>query len=331
MLEPQWLIILVVVAALVFDFTNGWNDAANSIATVVGTRVLTPLQAVGLAATLNVAGAFFSTAVAKAIGKDLVDPSQVNQVVILATLVAGISWNVIMTVLGLPISASHALIGGLMGAAVAKGGWAIVKIGGIKTVLLAMLLSPVLGGLMGYLLMKLIFAIFRNYPPAQVNPWFKRLQLLSVAFVSFSHGTSDAQKVMGVITLALFAGGYLPDIAVPTWVVVSAAAAMGLGTLVGGWGVIKTLGMRMLKLQPVHGFAAETAAATFLTIVSQIGIPVSSTHTITGSIIGVGLARRAGAVQWSVTNKILYAWVLTLPGCALVSWTSYHLLSALIH
>ncbi len=329
--DPQWLILLVVVCALVFDFTNGWNDAANSIATVVGTRVLTPFQAVALAAVLNVIGAFFSTAVAKAIGKDLVDPAQVNQVVILATLVAGISWNTIMTLIGMPISASHALIGGLLGAALAKGGWVIIKVGGIRTVLIAMLLSPVLGALMGFLLMKLIFLLFRNQAPATVNPWFKRLQLLSVAFVSFSHGTSDAQKVMGVITLALFAGGYLPDISVPTWVVFASAGAMGLGTLVGGWGVIKTLGMRMLKLQPVHGFAAETAAATFLTIVSRIGIPVSSTHTITGSIIGVGLARRAGAVQWGVTNKIVYAWVLTLPGCALVSWIAYHLLAAVVY
>lgn len=322
--EPMWLIWVVVPFALIFDFTNGWNDAANSIATVVGTRVLTPLQAVSLAAVLNVAGAFFSKAVAQTIGKGLIDPLQVNQMLVLATLTAGIAWNVIMTLAGLPISASHALIGGMVGAAVAKGGWQIIYAGGIYTVLLAMLLSPILGLGLGWFVMKLINLLFRNQAPGAVNKWFKRLQLVSVAFVSFSHGSGDAQKVMGIITLALFAGGHIAEFAVPTWVIIASAAAMGLGTLSGGWGVIKTMGMRMLRLQPVHGFAAETAAASFLTIAAHVGIPVSSTHTITGSIIGVGLARRAGAVRWGVANKIVYAWVLTLPGCALVAWLVYH-------
>lgn len=327
---PDWVIWVVVILALLFDFTNGWNDAANSIATVVSTRVLSPLQAVALAAAFNVIGAFYSDAVAKTIGAGLVDPIEVNQLVILATLVAGITWNVTMTLAGLPISASHALIGGLVGAAVAKGGWAIVNLGGIRTVLLAMLLSPVLGALMGWLLMHVINFLLRNQAPASVTRWFKRLQLLSVGFVSFSHGSGDAQKVMGIITLALFAGGYLPDISVPTWVVVAAASAMGLGTMIGGWGVIKTLGMKMMRLQPVHGFAAETAAATFLTIAARIGIPVSSTHTITGSIIGVGMARRVSAVRWGIANKIVYAWVLTLPGCAVVAWLAYHGLARLV-
>ncbi|MFZ5815658.1 MAG: inorganic phosphate transporter [Bacillota bacterium] len=327
---PDWIIWVVVVFALIFDFTNGWNDAANSIATVVSTRVLSPLQAVLLAAALNVVGAFYSDAVAKTVGGGLVDPTQVNQLVILATLVAGIAWNTVMTLAGLPISASHALIGGLIGGAVAKGGWAIVNAGGIRTVLLAMLLSPVLGALLGWLCMQTINLLMRNQAPASVTAWFKRLQLLSVAFVSFSHGSGDAQKVMGIITLALFAGGYVSSLAVPTWVVVAAAAAMGLGTMVGGWGVIKTLGMKMLRLQPVHGFAAETAAATFLLIAARVGIPVSSTHTITGSIIGVGLARRTGAVRWGIANKILYAWILTLPGCATVAWLVYKLLALLV-
>ncbi len=327
---PDWVIWVVVVFALVFDFTNGWNDAANSIATVVSTRVLTPMQAVLLAATLNVIGAFYSDAVAKTIGGGLVDPNQVNQLVILATLAAGITWNTIMTLAGLPISASHALIGGLIGGAVAKGGWEIVNAGGIRTVLLAMLLSPVLGGLLGWLFMKIINFLLRNQAPASVTSWFKRLQLLSVAFVSFSHGSGDAQKVMGIITLALFAGGHVSDLSVPTWVVFSAAGAMGLGTMIGGWGVIKTIGMKMLRLQPVHGFAAETAAATFLTIAARVGIPVSSTHTITGSIIGVGMAKRAGAVRWGIANKIVYAWVLTLPGCATVSWLVYKGLALLV-
>lgn len=324
---PDWVIWVVVIFALVFDFTNGWNDAANSIATVVSTRVLSPLKAVLLAAALNVVGAFYSDAVAKTIGGGLVDPTQVNQLVILATLAAGIAWNVVMTLAGLPISASHALIGGLIGAALAKGGWAIIKLGGIQTVLLAMLLSPVLGGLIGFLFMQVINFLMRNQAPAAVTSWFKRLQLLSVAFVSFSHGSGDAQKVMGIITLALFSGGYIPDLSVPSWVVMAAATAMGLGTMIGGWGVIKTLGMKMLRLQPVHGFAAETAAATFLTFAASVGIPVSSTHTITGSIIGVGMAKRAGAVRWGIASKIIYAWVFTLPGCALVAWLVYKGLS----
>lgn len=324
MLEPQWLIILVVICGVIFDFTNGWNDAANAIATVVATRVLTPLQAVVMAAALNIAGAFFSTAVAKTIGEGLLDPAQVNQTLVLAALVAGILWNTMMTLLGLPISASHALIGGMVGAAVAKAGWGIVQIGGIGTVLLAMLLSPLLGGLMGWLLMKGIEIAVGNWAPTRVTKWFRRLQLLSAGFVSFSHGSGDAQKVMGIITLALFAGGFIPDMTVPKWVIVVAAGAIGLGTLVGGWGVIKTVGMKMAKLQPVHGFAAETAAALFLITAAHVGIPVSSTHTITGSIIGVSMARRTRSVRWGVANKIVYAWIFTLPGTALVAWLVYH-------
>ncbi len=325
--DAGWLIIIVIVAALFFDFTNGWNDAANSIATVVSTRVLSPLQAVFLAAVLNVVGAFASTAVAKTIGSGLVDPTHITQATVLAALAGGILWNVVCTFMGLPISASHALIGGMVGSALAKGGWDIVKWGGIQTVLIAMLLSPLLGGAVGWLIMKLLNIIFANWPPHRVNKWFKVLQLVSVAFMSFSHGTSDAQKVMGVITLALFAGGFIQSITVPTWVIWASATAMGLGTLVGGWGVIKTLGMRMLHLKPVHGFAAETGAGIFLTLTAHLGIPVSTTHTITGSILGVGVATRVSAVRWGVANKIIYAWVLTLPGTALVSYLTYKLLS----
>ncbi|HEY8348182.1 MAG TPA: inorganic phosphate transporter [Symbiobacteriaceae bacterium] len=331
MLEPQWLIILVVICGLIFDFTNGWNDAANAIATVVATRVLTPIQAVAMAAFFNVVGAFISTKVAHTVGEGLLDPSQVNQTLVLAALVAGITWNVIMTLMGLPISASHALVGGMVGAAVAKGGWGIVQFGGITTVLVAMLLSPLLGGLFGYLLMKLIHLLVGNWPPTRVTHWFRRLQLISVAAVSFNHGSGDAQKVMGIVTLALLAGGFIPEFKVPIWVVFAAAMAMGLGTLAGGWGVIKTIGMKMAKLQPVHGFAAETGAALFLALANFVeGVPVSSTHTLTGSIIGVGLARRAKSVRWMVASKIIYAWVFTLPGCALVGWVMYRLLSLLV-
>lgn len=328
--EPLWLIVAVVIAALIFDFTNGWNDAANSIATVVSTRVLTPLQAVSLAAVLNVIGAFASTAVAKTMGRDIVDPNAITQMAVLAALIGGIVWNTAMTLIGLPISASHALIGGLVGAAVAHGGWAIVQGSGIRLILIAMLVSPVLGGVAGFLLMKLLNGLFGATPPSVINKWFRKLQLVSVGFMSFSHGSADAQKVMGIITLALYAGGYATDFTVPIWVIISCAAMMGLGTMVGGWGVIKTLGMRMLKLEPIHGFAAETGSAILLQTAAGLGIPVSTTHTITGSILGVGASGRLSKVRWGIANKIIYAWVFTLPGSGLISYLVYQMLKLLI-
>lgn len=327
--EAAWLIVAVVVAALIFDFTNGWNDAANSIATVVSTRVLSPLQAVGLAAVLNVIGAFASTAVAKTVGRDIVNPDAITQLAILAALSGGIVWNASMTLIGLPISASHALLGGMLGAAVAHGGWAIVKFSGVQLILLAMLVSPLLGGLFGFVLMKILNGAFAQTPPALINKWFRKLQLVSVAFMSFSHGSADAQKVMGIITLALYAGGYVSDFTVPIWVIMACAAVMGLGTVVGGWGVIKTLGMRMIKLEPIHGFAAETGAAILLQTAAGVGIPVSTTHTITGSILGVGASGRLSRVRWGIANKILYAWVFTLPGSGVISYLTYHLLKLL--
>lgn len=329
MLDPTVLIVLVVVLALIFDFTNGWNDSANAIATVIGTRALTPFKALMLAAVLNLAGAFFSTAVAKTIGKDIVDPNYVTQLVIVAALVAAIIWNTVMTMMGLPVSASHGLIGSLIGAAVAYKGFAILKWGGIVEILIALFLSPLLGALLAWLLMKLIRDLFRNTAPSKVKRIFRPLQILSASFMAFSHGTSDAQKAMGIITLALFAGGFIPSIEVPLWVVVSAGLAMALGTAIGGWRVIKTLGMRLNHLNTPQGFAAETAAAALLATIAKIGIPVSTTHTITGSIIGVGAAERAKAVRWGVAGKILYAWIFTLPGTALMSWLIYQVLKVL--
>lgn len=314
------VIIGTVVAALAFDFTNGWNDAANSIATVVATRVMTPLQAVTLAAVLNVAGAFATTAVARTIGKGIVDPGMITQAAVLGALVGATAWNVAMTMLGLPISASHALIGGMLGGALASAGAGAIKVAGLKLIFLAMLISPVLGGLVAWGLMKLLYWIFASSNPHSINRFFKKAQLVSVAFMSFSHGSADAQKAMGIITLALFAGGYIADIVVPTWVILSCATVMGLGTMVGGWKVIRTLGMKMLELRPIQGFAAETGAAAFLMTAATMGLPVSTTHTVTGSIIGVGLAGRKGSIRWGVANKILYAWVLTLPGAGLMSY-----------
>jgi len=324
--EPGWVIILVVVLAVLFDFTNGWNDAANAIATVVSTRVLTPLQAVLLAGILNVAGAFYSTAVAKTIGKGIVDPTLVTQTTIAAALVGGIFWNGWMSLIGMPVSASHALIGGLMGAAVAHGGVGILNFTGLKPIFAAMLISPALGLVVGLLFMSGLSWGFFRASPAKANPLFRKLQVVSVSFMAFSHGTGDAQKVMGVITLALVSGGYLGTMEVPWWVILIAALAMGLGTAVGGWKVVKTLGLKMLKLQPVHGFAAETTAGMIIIGAATLGVPVSTTHTITTSIMGVGAAQRLSAVRWGVSMKILYAWILTLPGAAVAAYIAYQAL-----
>lgn len=325
--DPLWLIVLVVALALIFDFTNGWNDSANAIATVVGTRTLTPTKAVLMAAVLNLAGAFFSTAVAKTIGKDIVDPDLITQMVIVATLIAAITWNTVMTLLGLPISASHGLIGSLIGAAVAFNGFAVLKIKGIIIILVAMFLSPLLGALLGFLLMKGIRSWFRNHTPSRVKRLFRPLQIISAAFMSFSHGTSDAQKAMGIIVMALIAGGYWSGEDIPFWVILSAGLAMALGTAIGGWRVIRTMGVRLSKLETPHGFAAETSAALLLTTVAKIGVPVSTTHTITGAIIGVGSAERLRGVRWGIAGKILYAWIFTLPGTAVMSFVVYKVLS----
>ena len=324
------IIILIVVLALLFDISNGWNDSANAIATVVSTRVLTPLQAVLLAAFMNICGAFFSTAVAKTIGTGIVDPSAVTQYVIISALLSGFLWNSIMTVIGMPVSASHVLIGGLIGAAIAYGGVDILNIHGIAKILTSLLISPVIGIFFGFFLMKIIVVLFRNFAPGTLNKSFGRLQILSSSFMAFSHGSNDAQKVMGIITLALISGGFLKSMEVPFWVILICALAMGLGTAFGGWKVIKTLGVKMLKLQPVHGFAAETSATAIILGASHFGLPVSTTHVISTAIMGVGATNRLSAVRWGVAGKIVMAWVLTLPMCGLVAWLIYYILIFLI-
>ncbi len=327
--EAEWMILAVVAAALVFDFTNGWNDSANAVATVVSTRVLSPLAAVSFSATLNVIGAFYSTAVAKTIGSDILDPNVVTQQVVLAALVGGIAWNTAMTLAGLPISASHALLGGMVGAALVHGGSGTLQWAGIRLILIAMILSPAVGMVFGYLFIMALRLIFGGARPALVNALFRRLQLLSAGWMSFSHGTNDAQKAMGIITLALYSGGYIDSIEVPSWVIVACALAMGLGTMVGGWRVVRTLGMRMLHMEPVHGFAAETGAALVLTFTAGTGVPVSTTHTITGAILGVGASSGFNAVRWGIAGKIVYAWLFTLPGSGIVAALCYALLRAL--
>jgi PiT family inorganic phosphate transporter len=317
--ELTGMLLLVVVLALLFDFSNGWHDSANAIATVVSTRVISPF----VAGVLNIAGAFMSTAVAKMVGSGIVDPAGVTQHMVAAALAGAIFWNLFTLLLGLPTSSSHALIGGLVGAALTHGGWDTVKIAGLRSVLEAMVLSPFFGFAMGLTLMVLISWLFFRVTRAVATRLFKRLQLISACFMAFSHGSNDAQKSMGIITLALLSAGQIPSAEVPTWVIGACAVAMGLGTAVGGWRIVRTLGMKIVKLEPVHGFAAETAAATVLMFTAHIGLPVSTTHTITSSVMGVGAIKRLSAVRWGVTRRILYAWLFTLPGAAIISTAIY--------
>lgn len=328
---PETIIITVVTIAILFEVSNGWNDSANAIATVVSTRVLTPLQAVLLAAGMNVAGAFLSTAVAKTIGKGIVNPADITQTVVAAALLAGFVWNGAMTFFGLPVSASHALIGGVMGASVAHlGGFNQLNLAGLTKIFTALLTSPIIGIFFGYFFMKSIIRLFCNVSPGTINKHFGRLQILSAGFMALSHGMNDAQKVMGVITLALVSGGFITNVEVPSWVILLCALAMGIGTAAGGWRVIKTLGHQMLKLQPVHGFAAETAATAVIVGASSLGLPVSTTHVITTSIMGVGATKRLSAVRWGVAGKIVLAWIFTLPATAGVAWLTYHALNILL-
>jgi inorganic phosphate transporter, PiT family len=314
------IVIVTIVLAILFDISNGWNDSANAIATVVSTRVLSPQRAVLLSAVMNIVGALVSTAVAKTIGTDIVHPDAINQVVVCSALITGFAWNAAMTWLGLPVSASHALIGSLMGAAAAHAGWSVLNVGGLQKIFAALLISPILGIAMGYLLMKTVLVFFGRYSPWAVNRNFGRLQLVSSGFMAFSHGSNDAQKVMGIITLSLYSGGYIPSIDVPKWVVLMCAVSMGLGTAMGGWKVIRTIGARMLRLEPVHGFSAETAATSVILAAGHFGLPVSTTHVITSTIMGVGATRRLSAVRWGVAGKILAAWLFTLPACIVAAY-----------
>jgi len=321
-------IILVVFVALVFDYINGFHDAANSIATVVSTRVLSPGHAVMWAAFFNfVAAFFFGTAVAKTVGSGMVDLNIVTYSVILAGLAGAIAWNLITWYFGLPTSSSHALFGGYAGAAVAKGGFVAIIASGWTKTLIFIVVAPMIGLIVGLTLMSSIFWLFRHTTPMRVDRWFRRLQLTSAAAFSLMHGANDAQKTMGIITGALVAGGYLATFEVPFWVVLAAHAAIGLGTLSGGWRIIKTMGTKITKLQPVGGFAAETGAAVSIYIATAMGVGISTTHTITGAIVGVGATRRLSAVRWGVARQIVWAWVLTIPASGAIGALSYYLIS----
>ncbi len=317
-------VIGLITVALAFDYINGFHDAANSIATVVSTRVLSPGQAVVWAAFFNfVAAITFGTAVAKTIGKGMIDISQVTFAVIFAGLLGAIVWDVITWYYGLPTSSSHALIGGYAGAAVAKAGFLVIIPSGWTKTLIYIILAPMIGLTLGLIIAVMIFWIFHRSSPRRVDQIFRRLQLVSAAAYSLGHGTNDAQKTMGIIAGVLFTAGYLKAFTIPIWVILAAHTAIALGTLSGGWRIIHTMGTKITRLQPVSGFAAETAGAITLFISSSLGIPVSTTHTITGAIIGVGATRRLSAVRWGVAQRIVWAWILTIPTSALIGATTY--------
>ncbi len=322
------LVVLVIVVALVFDYINGFHDAANSIATVVSTRVLSPGQAVVWAAFFNFVAAFvFGTAVARTVGAGMVDINVVTTSVILAGLTGAIIWDLITWYYGLPTSSSHALIGGYAGAAVAKVGTvALIPSGWTKT-LIFIVLAPGFGFILGFTFMVITYWICRPFPPSRVDQYFRKLQLLSAAAYSLGHGGNDAQKTMGIIAGAMFAGGLLPEFMIPFWVVLAAHAAIALGTLAGGWRIIHTMGSKITRLQPVGGFAAETAGAVSLFTATGLGVPVSTTHTITGAIIGVGSTRRLSAVRWGVAGQIVWAWILTIPMSAGIAGVTWYLLA----
>jgi PiT family inorganic phosphate transporter len=315
------MLFAVVAVALFFDFTNGFHDSANSIATTVSTRAMGPRQAVAMAAVLNFAGAFVSFEVAATIAKGIVDQEAITLEIVLAGLVGAITWNLVTWFFGLPSSSSHALVGGMLGSAVMASGWDVVQWGGIKEkVLVPSLLAPFLGVIMAFALILGITWLIARRSPSRVNAYFRRAQLVSGGFVAFTHGTNDAQKTMGIMALALVATGDLPaDFErPPLWVVVSAALAMAAGTYVGGWRIIRTLGQRIAKIDPPQGFAAQTACAGILWTTAHYGFPVSTTHTISGSVLGAGAIRGFSAVRWGVAGNILLAWVLTIPMAALV-------------
>jgi PiT family inorganic phosphate transporter len=322
-------IIIIIIIALVFNFLNGMNDAANSIATIVATKVLSPLMAVLWAAFFNfVAVFFFGVHVATTIGKGIVDPSIIDEYIILGALIGSIVWVYTCTHFGLPISASHALIGGLMGPAIIAGGTGVLIRDGIIKVLAFIVLSPLIGIILGFLIMVLTMIIFRKTPPRRVDSLFRVLQLVSSSIFSIGHGSNDAQKTMGIIAVLLFSTGVLgPEFHIPTWVILSCYLTITLGTLTGGWKVIKTLGLGLTHLKPVQGFCAELAGA--LTIIGSTlgGIPVSTTHTITGSIMGVGITKGFSSIRWNLATNIIWAWILTIPGTIILSGGFYYIMS----
>ena len=327
------LLLAVFALAVAFDYVNGFHDTANAIATSVSTRALRPYQAILMSATANFLGALTGTAVAKTIAAGIATtPSgDAGQIIVMAALVGGITWNLITWRAGIPSSSSHALIGGLIGATIAASGTGALNIDGIVgKVLLPLVLSPVLGIGIGFALMVVLLNVFRRSHPRRINERFRRLQVISAAYMAFAHGSNDAQKTMGIMTLALVSAGILAEPVVPIWIILLAASAISLGTAAGGWRIIRTMGQRVVKLDPVHGFAAETTAATIILGASQFGIPVSTTHVISTAIMGVGASDRFSAVRWGVAGDIVIAWVLTLPASGAVAWIAWEVLRRIL-
>ena len=323
-MEPISLVIAGIIAALFFDFVNGFHDAANAIATVVGTRVLKPLQAVSMAALANFIGPFiFGTAVAATVGKGIIQPDYSTVEVILSGLVGAIVWNLITWYFGLPSSSSHALIGGLIGSALISGGFEALVFGGIEKVLTFLVVSPILGFIVALAFGILLIYFLRKSHSGKVNRVFGKLQIASAAFFSLTHGANDGQKTMGVITALLISGGFLDEqtFEVPVWVILSAATAIAIGTFLGGWRIVKTMAFRITELKPYQGFCAETGGGVILTTIAWLGIPVSTTHAISGAIMGVGTTRRLSAVRWGIGRKIIYAWIITIPASAAIGAT----------
>ena len=319
------VLIIIVILGLAFDFINGFHDTANAIATSVATRVLSPGQAVLMASVLNVVGALTGTAVATTVGKGIISPELATQELVIAALIAAITWNLITWWFGIPSSSSHALVFSIVGAGIAARGVGAIERGGVEKVLKGMISSPLLGFLGAFLLLILLLWIVARWKPYTVTRIFGKAQIGSAAFMAYSHGHNDAQKTMGVITLALatYHGWSGDEFSVPLWVVLSAALAMGLGTASGGWRIVKTMGLKVVELKPIDGFAAETAAATVIEVASRLGIPVSTTHVISSSIMGVGATRRASAVRWGVAGRIVMAWFVTIPACAGLGWVIF--------
>jgi len=327
-------VILVVLLALVFDYINGMHDTANAIATVVSTRVLSPRNAILLAASLNFIGALWSESVAKTMGKGIIDPKMITLTTVTAILIAAIVWNLITWYYGIPSSSSHALVGGIVGGGVAAAGTGTLQMDGITKVVKGLFFSPLIGMMLGFSIMVALFWIFRNVRPGKINKGFRGAQLMSAGVMAFSHGMGDAQKSMGIIAMALVAGGFMEGgdkLFVPMWVKLACAAAMAMGTAAGGWRIIKTLGHKMIKLEPIHGFAAEAAASAVILTASSWGVPVSTTHCISGGIMGVGATRRLNAVRWNVAGRMVVAWVLTIPATAAIAFAIESVFKNVLH
>jgi PiT family inorganic phosphate transporter len=317
------LLLAIIVAALVYDFFNGFNDCANAIATTVSTRALTPRAAIIMAWVLNFFGALSHTAVAATVGKGVIDPQHVSLTLVLAALIGASMWTGLASFSGIPVSVTHSLIGGLLGAGIVARGFGIIVWKGIEKIILAMVLSPILGFLGGLLLIVLVSWVFKSSSFSRVNHSFRRWQILSAAWMAFSHGMNDAQNAMGVIAMALVSYGTLATFKVPLWVMLACATAMALGTSIGGWKVIRTMGSKMFKLHPVHGFSAETSAAAVIAGMSLIGAPISTTHVISTAIMGSGSSRRLSAVRWGIVLNIVIAWIVTIPASALAAGLLY--------